>query len=125
MNSNQKLIRFCVVGVLTALLQATLLYGGVELAGGNPAIVSSVAFVIVVAFNYLMHYSWTFAEPAPHTQTFSRYLFMIFCGFLINGSIMYVGVTQFDINYLLVQAVAFIAVIAWNFSVALLWVFRS
>ena len=125
MNSSQKLIRFCVVGVLTALLQATLLYAGVELAGGDPTIVSSIAFAIVVMFNYLMHYSWTFSDPAPHTQTLSRYLFMIFCGFLINGSIMYVGVTQFDINYLLVQAVAFSAVIAWNFSVALLWVFRS
>lgn len=125
MAATQKLLRFCVVGVLTAALQCALLYGGVELAGGDPTIISSVAFVIVVIFNYLMHYSWTFSETAPHTQTLSRYLFMIFCGFLINGSIMYVGVAQFDINYLLVQAVAFAAVIAWNFSVALLWVFRS
>ncbi|MFT4822476.1 MAG: putative flippase GtrA [Halioglobus sp.] len=125
MNYNPKLVRFCVVGVLTALLQSTLLYAGVELAGGDSTIVSSLAFTIVVIFNYLMHYSWTFSDPAPHTQTLSRYLFMILFGFLINGSIMYVGVTQFDINYLLVQAVAFFAVIAWNFSIALLWVFRS
>ncbi len=125
MTSTEKFIRFCIVGVLTAVLQCTVLYVGVESAGGDPTIVSSLAFAIVVMLNYLMHYSWTFGEAASHTQTLSRYLFMVSCGFLINGSIMYVGVTQFTINYLLVQAVAFLTVIAWNFSVALLWVFRS
>ena len=125
MDSTQKLIRFCVVGLFTAALQGSLLYVGVELASGDPIIVSSVSFVIVVMFNYLMHYSWTFDGATSHKQSLSRYLFMIFCGFVINGVIMYVGVTQFAINYLIVQVVAFSAVIAWNFSVALLWVFRS
>jgi len=121
----EKLLRFCVVGVSTALLQWGLLYAGVELAGIAPTPASSVGFIIVVIFNYLMHYSWTFAEPAPHTKTLSRYPVMISCGFLINGSIMYIGVSHFGINYLLIQAVAFVMVILWNFSLALLWVFRS
>ncbi|MFK8047455.1 MAG: GtrA family protein [Halioglobus sp.] len=124
MNSTQ-LIRYCVVGLLTAALQGSLLFVGVELIDGDPIVVSSVSFLIVVMFNYLMHYSWTFDADGSHKQTLSRYLFMIFCGFLINGVIMYVGVTQFTINYLLVQVVAFSAVITWNFIVARLWVFRS
>jgi putative flippase GtrA len=120
-----KLIRFCIVGVGTALLQSALLYTGVALIGLETTLASSIAFVIVVIFNYLMHYNWTFAEPAPHTKTVSRYLFMIFCGFLINGLIMYVGVSGLGVNYILVQIVAMLMVILWNFSLALLWVFRA
>ena len=82
MISSQKLIRFAVVGLSTALLQTTLLYLGVELASLDPTLTSSAVFVIIVTYNYLMHYSWTFAEPAPHTKTLGRYLFMIFCGFI-------------------------------------------
>ena len=120
-----KVFRFGVVGVATALLYYALLYVAVESLGMSPPVGSSLVYAIVIGFNYLMHYSWTFAEPAPHTKTLSRYLVMIFCGFLINGSIMYIGVSHFGINYLLIQAVAFVMVILWNFSVALLWVFRS
>jgi putative flippase GtrA len=72
-----------------------------------------------------MHHNWTFSGSASHAQTLSRYLVMTFCGFMINGLIMYVGVTVFGMNYLLVQAVAISIVILWNFSVAVLWVFRS
>ena len=125
MTRYQKLVRFCVVGIATALLQWGLLYFGVELAGIEPAITSSVAFVIVGIFNYLMHYSWTFDETAPHTQTLARYLFMVSCGFLINAAVMYAGVNYSGVNYMLVQLVAFLMVISWNFSVAMLWVFRS
>jgi hypothetical protein len=55
----------------------------------------------------------------------SRYLVMIACGFLINGLVMYAGVTFYGWNYLLTQVLALIMVISWNFSVALMWVFRS
>ena len=125
MIATQKLIRFGIVGVLTALLQWTLLFLGVEILGADSTLVSTIAFVIVVTFNYLMHYSWTFTESGPHTETLSRYLFMIFCGLCINGLIMYYGVNYFQINYMLVQALAFVAVISWNLTVALLWVFRG
>jgi putative flippase GtrA len=124
MTNYQKLFRFCVVGIATALLQWGLLYVGVELAGTEPTITSNVAFIMVVIFNYLMHYSWTFDETAPHTTTLTRYLFMVSCGFLINAVVMYVGVNYSDVNYMLVQVLAFLMVILWNFSVALLWVFR-
>ena len=120
-----KVFRFGVVGVATALIHYGLLYAGVEAMQLNVTLASSLGFVVAVIFNYLMHYSWTFSEPAPHTKTLSRYLIMITCGFLINGLVMYAGVTFYDWNYLLTQVLALIMVISWNFSVALLWVFRS
>jgi putative flippase GtrA len=119
-----RLLRFVLVGGATALIHYGLLYSGVELLGLAVVLASSVGFAIAVTFNYFMHYSWTFAEPAPHGRTALRYLFMICCGFMINGLLMYVCSTVLSVNYLLSQAVATVAVLTWNFTVANFWVFR-
>ena len=117
--------RFGVVGVLTAMVHYGLLYGLVELLRVDTTVASSVGFVAAVIFNYFMHYSWTFGEPAPHGRTLWRYLVMIGCGFLINGGLMYAGVNWTEWHYLLVQTLVFIVVISWNMALSSLWVFRS
>lgn len=119
-----RVFRFSVVGVLTAVVHYGLLYLGVELGQLDAIIASSLGFVASVIFNYLMHYSWTFAQPAPHGRTLRRYLVMICCGFVLNGLVMYAGVTLWSVNYLLTQAVALVLVVMWNFTVSSLWVFR-
>ena len=116
--------RFGVVGVLTALLHYGMLYVGVEALHLNATLASSIGFVVAVIFNYLMHYRWTFAEPAPHGRTLWRYLVMISCGFLINGLVMYAGVQWSSLHYLLTQALALVAVVLWNFVLSNVWVFR-
>ena len=117
-------LRFGVVGVLTALIHYGLLYGGVELAGLAPTLASSIGFMVAVIFNYFMHYNWTFGEPAPHGRTLWRYLVMISCGFAINAAVMFTGEHLGSLHYLLVQALALIAVVLWNFVVSNTWVFR-
>jgi len=72
----------------------------------------------------MMHYSWTFDEPAPHGRTLRRYVVMITCGFLINAAVMYAGVQWMALNYLLTQAPAVVAVVLWNFVLSNVWVFR-
>ena len=119
-----KVMRFGVVGVLTAVLHYGVLYLGVELADLRATISSSLGFVMAVIFNYLMHYSWTFGEPAPHGRTLRRYLVMIICGFVINAGIMYASEQWWSMQYLLAQAVALVVVVLWNFVVSNTWVFR-
>jgi putative flippase GtrA len=116
--------RFGVVGVLTAVLHYGLLYVGVEALQLSATVASSLGFVVAVIFNYLMHYSWTFDEPATHGRTLRRYLVMISCGFLINGAVMYAGVQWAALNYLLTQALALVVVVSWNFVMSNVWVFR-
>jgi putative flippase GtrA len=119
-----KLIRFGIVGVLTAVLHYGVLYIGVELVNAHATLASSVGFVVAVIFNYFMHYNWTFGEPAPHGRTLGRYLVMISCGFLINGGLMYAGEQWWSVHYLLAQALALVAVVLWNFVLSNTWVFR-
>jgi len=122
---DSKVFRFAVVGVATAALQYTLLYVGVDLFSLDATLTSSVTFAIIICFNYLMHYNWTFAVPAPHTEALRRYLFMTSCGFLINSFIMYVGTTFTQFNYLLVQTAALGVVVVWNFCLSSFWVFKG
>lgn len=116
--------RFGVVGVLTALVHYGLLYLGVAVLHLDATLASSVGFVVCVIFNYLMHYTWTFDEPAPHGSTLRRYLVMITCGFLINATVMYAGVQWLTLHYLVTQALAMIAVVLWNFVLSNAWVFK-
>ena len=120
-----KLVRFSIVGVITAGVHYGLLFLLVEFLDLQTTLASSVGFLVAVALNYLMHYSWTFAAPVPHGRAVFRYIVMISLGFLINGGVMQFGVLMLGFNYLLVQLVAFVAVITWNFLVSSLWVFRA
>ena len=120
-----KVFRFGVVGVATALLYYALLYVAVESLGMSPPVGSSLVYAIVIGFNYLMHYSWTFTSSATHTETLKRYIFMTVCGFVINGVTMFTGVSFLDLNYFLVQTVSMTLIVIWNFTVSMLWVFRD
>jgi putative flippase GtrA len=124
MNCIQRALRFSVVGIITAAIYYGLLLAGVEYLQVSAVLVSAIAYLMVLCVNYLMHYRWTYATSSPHTIALKRYLFMTGCGFLINVSVMYFGVSVLHANYLLVQAIAMAVVIAWNFGMSSLWVFR-
>ncbi len=117
-------VRFGVVGVLTAMVHYGLLYFGVESANLPTTIASSLGFIAAVVFNYFMHYSWTFGEPAPHGRTMRRYLVMITCGLLLNAAVMFMGEQWSSLHYLVVQALALVVVVLWNFVLSNTWVFR-
>jgi len=124
----QRALRFALVGVVTAGLHYGLLYLCVAGLQMGATLASSVGFAVAVSFNYAMHYYWTFASadaPAPHGRALQRYAVMIACGFCINGALMYLAVHQFNWHYLLAQALALAAVVAWNFTLANAWVFRG
>ena len=95
-----------------------------ELAGLAPPVASAVAYPLVLGFNYLMHFNWTFGVAAPQTVAVGRYLVMVSLGFILNGAIMYVGVNWLGVNYLVVQTLAMVAVISVNFVLSSFWVFR-
>lgn len=120
-----RLLRFTAVGIATAGLYYGLLFVAVELLQLSAVGASAVVYVVVIAFNYTLHYSWTFALSSPHTAAIKRFLFMTACGFFINISIMYLGVVVLQWNYLVAQAIAMGVIIVWNFVLSSLWVFRA
>ncbi len=125
-----RLMRYGIVGVLTAVIHLGVTYVGVEHAGLESTLASSIGFILCIVFNYLMHYHWTFADPegndqVPHGQALLRYGVMVVCGFLINALVMYAGVHWLSWHYLVTQLVAVISVVTWNLVVSNFWVYRQ
>lgn len=120
-----RLIRFAIVGVSASGAYYAILAGLVELAGLPVLVATSIAFIAVCVGNYVLHHFWTFSSSEPHASAFARYALMVTVGFCINWAVMALGVSILSLNYLLVQAAAIAAVVAWNFILSSYWVFRK
>lgn len=117
--------RFIAVGLLGAAVYYSVLWGLVEKLGMSVLVATSVAFILVTVENYVLHYSWTFASARSHVVAFPKFAFMNIVGFSMNFAIMAAGLHWLNLNYLLLQAIAISAVVAWNFMVSSYWIFRE
>jgi putative flippase GtrA len=118
-----RLLKFATVGLVGTAVYYLLLWALVEVMDYPVLTASSVAFLLVAAENYMLHYVWTFASTNSHTSAFPKFLIMITIGFCLNWGIMYAGVEVLQANYLLVQAVSIAVVIAWNYVLSAFWIF--
>jgi putative flippase GtrA len=118
-------LRFGIVGVLTSACSFALMYISVDLLGVPVMVATAVVYIIVALGNYLAHHKWTFKSTEPHGVAFPRFVASGVICFSLNWGIMYVGVKEMEENYLVVQAVAIVAIVIWNFTVGSLWVFAK
>ncbi len=121
---NKQVYRFALVGGLTAVIYYGVLFALVEFAGVGVLLSSSAAYIGATMLNYKLHHAWTFEARVPHSVATVRYVVMCVIGFTINYLVMFFGVSDDQSNYLLVQTVAVACVVAWNFIVSSLWVYR-
>lgn len=119
------LLRFLFVGGSTTVIFFGLTYVLVEVAGLHVTLASTLACIIAVCYNYLLHYHWTFVTDAPHGLVLVRYLLMCAGAVLINALVMHFGVKWSNTNYMVVQVVATLALTCWSFTVSSIWVFRT
>jgi len=122
--NKSRFLKFCFVGGLATVVYYATLMLLVEVFDAPVMLASSVAFALVVIENYVLHHFWTFQSSEPHALAFPRFMFMSIMGFLINWGVMYLGTHGLSINYLLVQGVAIVLVVTWNYLVSSLWVFE-
>lgn len=121
---NSQLLRFVLVGGLTAAVYYGVLFVLVEFFAVGVLTASSSAYIGAIVLNYWLHHAWTFASQVPHQVATVRYIMMCAVGFLINYTVMFLGVKDDDSHYLLVQTLAVACVVVWNFIVSSLWVYR-
>ena len=84
---------------------------------------STIAVTLTGLYNYTMQYHWTFSSDAPHGTVLVKYLLMCLGILIINAGVMYLGVKVLEIQYLIVQLAANVAITLWSFTVGALWVF--
>ena len=119
----KRLVKFGFVGVLASIVFYLLLWVMVELLDIPVLIATSIAFILVIIENYILHHRWTFRSNKAHKKTFPRFVLMSILGFAINWYVMYEGVELLAINYLLVQAAAIVLVSTWNIVISHIMIF--
>lgn len=116
-------LMFAGVGAIGTIGHYTTLIVLVQFWAVDPVFASSFGFVVGAIINYILNYHFTFQSDKRHREALTKFLIVATIGAGINGFIMYIGVENTRINYLIVQIFATLVVLLWNFVVNKLWTF--
>jgi putative flippase GtrA len=124
-HSLSQLVRFGLVGTLgagvyflsTALLMRYCRWSFVASA--------STSFVLVVAMNYVLHYSWTFRSKRPHSSAVVRFLGTSVGGMAINSGFLFLGARFATLPQSVLLLTGACLVVLWNYLVSRFWVFTE
>ena len=116
-------LMFAGVGAIGTIGHYTVLIVLVQFWAVDPVIASTLGFVVGAIINYILNYHFTFQSDKQHSEALTKFFIVAIVGAGINSFIMYIGIENTNINYLLVQIFATGVVLLWNFVVNKLWTF--
>ena len=144
-----RFLKFCVVGVVGALIDFGLLNLPIQLAGLPKVIANACSFSVAVISNFTWNRLWVYPETRgePLRKQFAQFALVNVAGLAINTAIFYasdrwllgeagllagpagalartIGMAHFDLAYNGAKAIATGVVLFWNFIVNRLWTFR-
>lgn len=122
----EQILRFGIVGVLAFIIDYGLMVFCTEILGIYYLWSSLISFTVSVVFNYVMSVKWVFNVDNGKTQTQNLIFFVTFSviGLGINQLIMWLGVDQVKISYLIVKLFATAIVMVFNY-VTRKWYFEK
>ena len=125
LNDFVRFVKYCIVGLLGAVIDILVLYFLVKYANLNYLLAGSLSFVLAVINNYCLNKFWTFQNKSKkYFKQFSSFLLIALVGLILNIGIMYACVEFLNINYLTAKVLAIIIVTFWNFLMNKFWVFK-
>ena len=124
-NTIGQFLMFAGIGAVGTLGHYTILIVLVQFWMVDPVFASSFGFVVGAIINYILNYRFTFNSNKRHREALAKFLVVATIGAGINGIIMYAGVENTRINYLIVQVFATAVVLLWNFMVNKIWTFAE
>ncbi len=116
-------LMFAGIGAIGTIGHYTTLIVLVQFWRLDPVVASSLGFIVGAVINYILNYHFTFQSDKRHSEAIIKFFIVAAIGACINGFIMYIGVENTNINYMLVQIFATGIVLLWNFIVNKLWTF--
>ena len=120
----RRLLRYAVAGGASALTHLGITALLVEVAAVRPVVASTIGFVASIAVSYLLQRRWVFHSQVANRLALPRFLTVTAIGFLLNGSILWIGTEVLDVHYAPVQLVALVAIPVSNYVLNSLWTFR-
>lgn len=113
-----EIIRFCIVGGLSFLLDFALLYICTEYGGIDYFYSAAIAFTVSVIFNYWLCVLFVFKFAGQQTKKQATlFIGSSLAGLAINQLCMWIFVEKFGIWYMIAKVLATIIVTFWNYVV--------
>ena len=144
-----RFLKFCVVGILGAVIDFGVLNLLVQLAGFPKVLANACSFTVAVISNFTWNRLWVYPETRgePLRRQFLQFVAVNAAGLVINTAIFYaadrwflgeagllagpagalalsIGMAHFDLAYNGAKVIATAVVLFWNFFVNRLWTFR-
>ncbi|WP_250001758.1 GtrA family protein [Actinoplanes sp. M2I2] len=119
------LLRYVVSGGASALTHLGVGFLLAEGLHGPPVPSSAAGFAASVLVSYGLQRSWVFRSPVGHARAGGRFLTVAAVAGTLNIVILWLGAELLSRPYVLVQAVALVAVPAVNYALNSRWTFRA
>jgi len=117
------LARYLTVGLACTLLHIAIMIAG-DAVGLHYVVSSVVSLVIVTAFGYGLHSSYTYPQAQRGATSFTRYLILVGSNFPLSLAGLYVFVDLLGIRVPISAPAVTVILVGFNF-VASRWVFRN
>lgn len=119
----RQFVTFAGVGAIGTTGHYATLVLLVEAFSVNPVYATTVGFVIGALVNYILNYKYTFQSDKPHVEAVTKFFAVASIGAVVNSSIMFLGESVLQFNYILVQIAATSIVLMENFLLNKWWTF--
>jgi putative flippase GtrA len=121
----KQVVRFSIVGALSAVGEFAILILLVEKFGLGYMQANFIAFCFIVIANYIASRLWIFgAGSFSKGVEFASFFVVVLIGLGINQLSMYFWVESFALDYRITKILALVLVIIWNFLAKKYFVFR-
>jgi putative flippase GtrA len=117
------LARYLTVGLACMLLHIAIMIAG-DAVGLHYVVSSIVSLVIVTAFGYGLHSSWTYPQAERGGASFTRYLLIVGSNFPLSLAGLFVFVDLLGVSVPIAAPVVTVILVGFNY-VASRWVFRG
>jgi putative flippase GtrA len=120
-------IRYLIIGFTTFAMQIGLLYVFTQLLGLEKVIGNVFSTLLSVVFNFVMSNYWTFkAGSGAKKKKLGRYLVLFTFNYLFDTALAFpILVTNLNVNEYLAKIIITGMIVAWNYFLYKLWVFKD
>jgi putative flippase GtrA len=118
-----KFLLYSLIGGFATCVHYVVLIALVEGFSVHPAVAAASGATCGALVAYTGNRRFTFSNRSSHIRTFPRFVFIAILGALLNGGVVWVGVSLMGWHYLLAQLVATLLVLLITYRLNRSWTF--
>ena len=119
----KQFLSFAGIGVIGTAGHYAALLMLVEIFNISPVYSTTFGFIFGALINYILNYKITFSSEKNHSEALTKFFIIAVIGAAMNTLIMQFGISHSSMNYLIIQIIATIIILFWNFVMSKFWVF--